>query len=100
MATANVNVLHTLVPSRVERVLKEAPWSFTAKRNPLKEACKDFLDRLKASNGATSDELVRSAVEALQLACESKSPKICEPALDALHKLVASGLVRARTSPW
>ena len=97
---SNVNVLHTLVPSRVERVLKEVPWSFTSKKNPLKEACKDFLDRLKASDGATSDELVLSAVEALQLACGTQSPKLCEPALDALHKLVAAGLLKAQTSPW
>lgn len=98
--SGNVNVLHTLVPSRIERVLKEAPWSFTAKRNPLKEACKEFLERLRASEGATSDALVRAAVDALQLACGTAAPKICEPALDALHKLVASGLLNAQTEPW
>jgi len=100
--SSSPDVLHTLVPSRIERILKEAPWSFTAKKNPLKDACKDFLERLGASGGATSDSdaLMRSAVDALQLACESKQPKLCEPALDALHKLVAAGLLRAHTSPW
>ena len=112
-----MSILHTLVPSRIERVLKEAPWSFTTKKNPLKEACREFLDRLKATEGATAaataggdraqdlkdddDEvLVHKAVDALQLACGTSSPKICEPALDALHKLVAAGLLKAHTATW
>ena len=69
-------------------------------KNPLKEACNDFLERLKASDGAGaasgSDALVTSAVEALQLALKTLSPKLCEPALDALHKLVAAGLLKVR----
>lgn len=99
-SSANVSVLYTLVASRVERILKEAPWSFTQKRNPLKEACKVFLELLKASGGATSDALVYAAVDALQLACSAGSAKLCEPALDALHKLVAAGLLEAQTAPW
>ena len=115
-----MSILHTLVPSRIERVLKEAPWSFTTKKNPLKEACREFLDRLKVTEGAAAaaaataggdrtqdlkddddeEQLVHKAVDALQLACGTSSPKICEPALDALHKLVAAGLLKAHTATW
>ena len=36
------DVLRTLVRSAVEKILKEAPWTFS-KVNPLKEACRRFL---------------------------------------------------------
>jgi hypothetical protein len=145
---------------------KDTPWLPFAK-NPLKEACNDFLERLKASDakaapgtgrglhssafrlnvsafcgiggafrcyvggiqavsggvkmctgciifqkrlrlswkvdeckplgtGTGSDALVASAVEALQLALKTLSPRLCEPALDALHKLVAAGLLQVQ----
>jgi hypothetical protein len=44
-------VLRTFVRSSVEKILKEAPWTFN-KVNPLKEACREFLREVDASGGA------------------------------------------------
>ena len=44
-------MLRTFVRSSVEKILKEAPWTFN-KVNPLKEACREFLREVDASGGA------------------------------------------------
>jgi hypothetical protein len=41
-------VLRTFVRSSVEKILKEAPWTFN-KVNPLKEACREFLREVDKS---------------------------------------------------
>ena len=42
------DVLRTFVRSSVEKILKEAPWTFN-KVNPLKEACREFLREVDKS---------------------------------------------------
>ena len=53
------DVLRTFVRSSVEKILKEAPWTFN-KVNPLKEACREFLREVDAADGAREHHAVGS----------------------------------------
>ena len=115
------DVLRTFVRSSVEKILKEAPWTFH-KVNPLKEACRQFLrevdEEVKAQppgGGArdvskeregtmsrrkttTTRRLALSATRALVAACDSGRAALAEPALGAAHKLVAGGFLVGTTN--
>jgi hypothetical protein len=122
------DVLRTFVRSSVEKILKEAPWTFH-KVNPLKEACRQFLrevdeevavepkartpgggarDVSKEREGTMSSletttttktrRLALSATRALVAACDSGRAALAEPALGAAHKLVAGGFLVGTTN--
>ena len=48
-----------------------------------------------AEAGAMSAELVEIATRAFRLACDNKTSKLCDPALEGLRLLFATGLSRA-----
>ena len=90
--------LRAAVKPAVERVLREAPWTFN-KTNPLKDACRAFLDAV-ADPGVAAPELARAATRALTLACASGKAAVCEPALGAARELVARGALAGTTQTW
>ncbi|KAK9904753.1 hypothetical protein WJX75_001787 [Coccomyxa subellipsoidea] len=72
----------------------------------LRAACKKILDELRGTNGeqqkihAPLDPAVTALVlEPLQMACSMDVPRIAEPALSCLHKLVAHAYLHAESSP-
>ena len=96
-------VLGVLVPACITRVYAEAPTissfanMFTVGNPPLRQACHDFqqLAEAGAEAGAMSAELVEIATRAFRLACDNKTSKLCDPALEGLRLLFATGLSRA-----
>ena len=79
-------------------MLREAPRTFN-KTNPLKDACRAFLDAV-ADPGVAAPELARAATRALTLACASGKAAVCEPALGAARELVARGALAGTTQTW
>ena len=47
-----------------------------------------------------SAELVEIATRAFRLACDNKTSKLCDPALEGLRLLFATGLVQGATEGW
>ena len=98
-------VLGVLVPACITRVYAEAPTissfanMFTVGKSPLRQACHDFqqLAEAGAEAGAMSAELVEIATRAFRLACDCKTSKLCDPALEGLRLLFATGLVQGAT---
>ena len=98
-------VLGVLVPACITRVYAEAPTfssfanAFTIGKSPLRQACHDFqqLAEAGAEAGAMSAELVEIATRAFRLACDNKTSKLCDPALEGLRLLFATGLVQGAT---
>ena len=101
-------VLGVLVPACITRVYAEAPTfssfanAFTIGKSPLRQACHDFqqLAEAGAEAGAMSAELVEIATRAFRLACDNKTSKLCDPALEGLRLLFATGLVQGATEGW
>ena len=101
-------VLGVLVPACIARVYAEAPTfssfanAFTIGKSPLRQACHDFqqLAEAGAEAGAMSAELVEIATRAFRLACDNKTSKLCDPALEGLRLLFATGLVAGATEGW
>ena len=101
-------VLGVLVPACITRVYAEAPTissfanMFTVGKSPLRQACHDFqqLAEAGAEAGAMSAELVEIATRAFRLACDNKTSKLCDPALEGLRLLFATGLVQGATEGW
>ena len=93
------DILSTFVRSAVEQILEKAPWTFN-KVNTLKDACRVFLDACVVSGassgsarGITIDDgkLTELALDAILNALKSGKLNLINPALNAAHKLIASG---------
>ncbi len=101
-------VLGVLVPACITHVYAEAPTissvanMFTLGKSPLRQACHDFqqLAEAGAEAGAMSAELVEIATRVFRLACDNKTSKLCDPALEGLRLLFATGLVQGATEGW
>ena len=101
-------VLGVRIPACITRVYAEAPTfssfatAFTIGKSPLRQACHDFQQLADdgAESGAMSADLVTIATRAFRLACDSKTSKLCEPALEGLKLLCATGMIAGSTKAW
>ncbi|KAK3262318.1 hypothetical protein CYMTET_28819, partial [Cymbomonas tetramitiformis] len=73
------------------RALKEACQNYTSKKPPSKDASPE-------TQGPLSIEEAELILEPLHLACKTQLPKLLEPALGLLHKLIAHGYLQAESS--
>ena len=88
------------VASAIERVLREAPWTFN-KVNPLKEACRAYLAASREEEGARSPAaLADLAARACALAVRHGRASTADPALQALRRLIAGGALAGGTPAW
>ena len=110
-ATAELDpaeVLGVRIPACITRVYAEAPTfssfatAFTIGKSPLRQACHDFQQLADdgAESGAMSADLVTIATRAFRLACDNKTSKLCEPALEGLKLLCATGMIAGSTKAW
>ena len=101
-------VLGVRIPACITRVYAEAPTfssfatAFTIGKSPLRQACHDFQQLADdgAESGAMSADLVTIATRAFRLACDNKTSKLCEPALEGLKLLCATGMIAGSTKAW
>ena len=101
-------VLGVRIPACITRVYAEAPTfssfatAFTIGKSPLRQACHDFQQLADdgADDGAMSADLVTIATRAFRLACDNKTSKLCEPALEGLTLLCATGMIAGSTKAW
>ncbi|CAD7699205.1 unnamed protein product [Ostreobium quekettii] len=101
----NEITFEVFVKNAIMRIQREA-WGRGRDVTEIRASCVAFLERLeKGAEEGTSwavpfDEASAAAVlEPLRLACKCNIPRIVEPALGCVHKLVAYAWIQGESSP-
>lgn len=84
------------------KLKKDAPKRLKELKQACEDQCKE-LERVESTNDTRENTSISNNENAdkyftpLQLACESRTPKLMEVGLDAIHYLIEHGYLRGRT---